>query len=52
MKKKQKEYFVVCLVSGLRVNLAKRSILPIGHMDNIQLLAGVLGCNVDAFPAT
>jgi len=39
-------------VSGLRVNLAKSSILPTRHVDNIQLLAGVLGCNVDAFPTT
>jgi len=38
--------------SGLRVNLAKSSIMPIGHVGNIQLLAGVLGCNVDAFPTT
>ena len=33
----------------LRANLAKSSILLIGHVDNILLLAGVLGCNVDAF---
>ena len=39
-------------VSGLRANLAKSSILPIGHMDNIQMLASVLGCKVDAFPTT
>ena len=39
-------------ISGLRVNLAKSSILPIGHMDNIQLLVGVLGGNVDAFLTT
>ena len=39
-------------VSGLKVNLAKSSILPIGSMDNIQLLAGVLGCKVDAFLTT
>ena len=39
-------------ISGLRVNLAKSSALPIGHMDNIQLLVGVLGGNVDAFLTT
>ena len=39
-------------VSGLRVNLAKSCILPIGYVDNIQLLAGVLGCNIDAFSTT
>ena len=40
------------LVSGLRVNFTKSSILPVGHLDNIHLLAGVLGCNIDAFPIT
>ena len=39
-------------VSGLRVNLAKSSILPIGHVDNIHMLAGVLGCKVEAFSTT
>ena len=37
---------------GLRVNLAKSSILPVREVDNIQLLAGVLGCNIDSFPCT
>jgi len=36
-------------VSGLQVNLAKSSILPVGQVDNIQLLAGVLGYNIKAF---
>lgn len=36
-------------VLGLRVDLAKTCILPIRHMDNIRLLAGVLGCIVDSF---
>jgi len=39
-------------VSGLRVNLAKSYILPVGHLNNIHLLTGVLGCNIDAFPTT
>ena len=39
-------------VSGLRVNLAKSSLLPVGEVDNIQLLAGVLGGNIDSFPGT
>jgi len=37
---------------GLRVNLAKISILPLGHLDNIHLFAGVLRCNIDAFTIT
>ena len=39
-------------VSGLRVNLTKSFILSVGHLDNIQLLAGVLGCKIDVFPVT
>lgn len=35
-----------------RINVAKRSILPVGQMDNIQLLVGVLGCNIDTSPTT
>jgi len=30
--------------------LAKSCILPVGQVDNIQLLVGVLGCTVDSFP--
>ena len=37
-------------VSGLRVNLSKSSILPVGHVDNVQILAGVLGSKIDSFP--
>jgi len=36
--------------AGLRVNLAKSSILLVGHVNNIQLLAGVIGCTVNSFP--
>ena len=36
-------------VSGLRVNLAKSSILPVGQVNNIHLL---LGCNIDSFPTS
>ena len=31
------------VISGLRINLTKSSILPMGELDNIQILAGVLG---------
>ena len=37
-------------VSGLMVKLAKSSVLPVGHLDNIHLLGGVLGFKIDAFP--
>ena len=39
-------------VSGLRVNLSKSSILPVGQVDNIQLLAEILGCTIDSFPTS
>jgi len=39
-------------VSGPRVNLSKSSILPVGQVDNIQLLAGILGCTIDSFPTS
>jgi len=36
-------------VSGLRINLAKSLILSVGCVDNIQVLAGLLGCKIDSF---
>ena len=39
-------------VSGLRVNLAKSSILPVGHLNNIHPLARVLSCNIDTLLTT
>ena len=39
-------------VSSLRVKLTKSSILPIGQVDNIQLLAGILGYSIDSFPTS
>lgn len=39
-------------VSGLRVNLYKTSILPIGEVDNTHLLAGILGCGVESLPTS
>ena len=38
-------------VSSLRVKLTKSSILPIGQVDNIDLLRGLLGWTTDSFPA-
>ena len=40
------------VVSELRVNLSKSSILPVGQVDNIQLLAGILGCYIGSFPSS
>ena len=43
---------LVCfeLVSGLKVNLAKFVIVPVGDVSNIGALAEVLGCEVDSLP--
>jgi len=40
------------VMSSLRINLAKSSILPVGSVDNIQILVGLLGCKIDSFPLT
>jgi hypothetical protein len=38
------------LVSGLKVNLAKSILLPVGEVSNIGQLAEVLGCEVGSLP--
>jgi hypothetical protein len=37
-------------VSGLKVNLAKSALLPMGEVDNLGDLAGVLGCGMASLP--
>ena len=39
-------------MSGLKVNLAKSSLIPIGEVPNIHLLARFFGCEVCALPST
>ena len=39
-------------MSGLRVNLSKSSLIPIGEVPNIHLLACFFGCEVCALPST
>ena len=43
---------LVCfeLVSGLKVNLAKSVIVPVGDVSNIGAMAEVLGCEVGSLP--
>jgi hypothetical protein len=43
---------LVCFeaVSGLKVNLAKSALVPIGNMDNVGNLAGILGCGTTSMP--
>ena len=37
-------------VSGLRVNLTKSEIIPIGTVPHLSALAAVLGCKVSVLP--
>jgi hypothetical protein len=38
--------------SGLRINLAKSEIVPIGEVENVDSLAHILGCRVASLPMT
>ena len=38
--------------SGLRINLNKSVIIPLGRVDNVELLAAELGCGVGSLPTT
>jgi hypothetical protein len=37
-------------VSGLKVNLAKSVLVPVGSVDNVDGLASILGCGVSSLP--
>ena len=39
-------------VIGLKVNVTKSEIVPIGEVNNVQALAEFLGCRVGALPMT
>ena len=34
---------------GLRINLSKSDIIPVGHVANVEELATELGCGVSSF---
>ena len=36
--------------SGLKINLSKSEIIPMGRVDNVELLASELGCGVGSLP--
>ena len=40
------------VVIGLKVNVTKSEIVPIGEVNNVQALAEFLGCRVGALPMT
>jgi len=37
-------------VSGLKINLDKSVLVPVGIVDNMDDLAGILGCGVSSLP--
>jgi hypothetical protein len=37
-------------VSGLKVNLAKSELVPVGNVDDVDGLAGIMGCGVSPLP--
>ena len=37
---------------GLKVNVAKSEMVPIGEVNNLHALAEILGCRVRALPMT
>ena len=39
-------------VTGLKVNVAKSELVPIGEVNNVHILAEILGCRVGALPMT
>ena len=39
-------------ISGLRINLDKSEILPMGRVENVEILALKLGCKVGSLPST
>ena len=43
---------LVCFeaVSGLKVNLSKSALIPVGSLDNVDQLAGLLGCGISSLP--
>jgi hypothetical protein len=39
-------------ISGLKVNLSKSELVPVGHVPNVTELANILGCRISSFPLT
>ena len=38
-------------MSGLRVNLSKSTLIPVGNVSNVHVLAHFFGCGVDHLPS-
>ena len=39
-------------ICGLKVNLDKSELIPLGRVENVDDLAGELGCKVGSLPST
>jgi hypothetical protein len=37
-------------VLGLKTNFAKSELVPVGNVDNVSKLTGILGCGVASLP--
>jgi hypothetical protein len=37
-------------ISGLKINLSKSELVPVGHVPNVAKLVGFLGCRVSSLP--
>lgn len=45
-------FLFICFeaVLGLRINLVKSELVPIGNVNNVEGLANMLGCRVSSLP--
>ena len=39
-------------MTGLKVNVLKTELVPIGEVDNVHALAEILGCRIGSLPMT
>ena len=39
-------------ISGLKINLEKSELIPLGRVENVEMLAAELGCKVGRLPST
>ena len=39
-------------ILGLRINLSKSELIPVGRLENLEDLASVLGCKEGVLPTT
>jgi hypothetical protein len=44
-------FFLFEAASGLKVNLAKSNLIPVGNVNQVSRLANILGCGIASLPA-